>query len=762
MGMAEKDTCGEFDLEREGSDRNLRINCIGCPYYPSIEDSEQCMEKIVNRLIELGGVTNIILSSDMNFVYPPEQTGMLDELAQAYLKLEQEDEVLKYPVVQSPLLQKELARAINVMKDVMLSRFKTDPIGAYVKTIRVLREEKVRNETLNESEKKIGDLQILKLKAIKDELEKTKIIQKVKNELTGYKIGDREIYRELFTPLIKPNFMYSRLIMEPPLKAKEIESYEIGKIDKTEIVIYDVPDEVTKKYYLQPGEFLLSDDEYELLTTARGILAKHKPKKEEFTDPQRMREVFYKISRDLLQEVAKSNNVSITFKRIEYLARILVRLTVGFGLAEVILEDERVEDIYINAPIGKVPLIVKHSEYGELRTNIIPSVRDAYGWASRFRMMSGRALDDANPVLDTELETENFRARVAIVQEPLSPQGLSFVFRRHRERPFTLPLLIHYNSLTPLAAGLIWFLVDGARTILVAGTRGSGKTSLLGACMIEIMRKFRIITVEDTLELPVNYMRNLDYDILSMKVGSAIAGTGGEMPAPEGIRTTLRLGDSALIIGEVRSKEAIALYEAMRIGALANVVAGTIHGDSAYGVFDRVVHDLDVPVTSFKATDIIIIAQKIRSPDGLEEKRRVTSIVEVRKHWEKDPFIEKGFVPLMTYDAKEDRIKPERALIEGDSEVIKSIAGSVREWAGKWDLVWEEIVLRSKIYELIVKTAQERKYLELMESDFIVIANETYHKLFKKLKEEQGYPETKDLLFLFEEWLKAELKKRGK
>ncbi|PIU63516.1 type VI secretion protein, partial [archaeon CG07_land_8_20_14_0_80_38_8] len=435
---------------------------------------------------------------------------------------------------------------------------------------------------------------------------------------------------------------------------------------------------------------------------------------------------------------------------------------VGFGLAEVILEDERVEDIYINAPIGKVPLIVKHSEYGELRTNIIPSVRDAYGWASRFRMMSGRALDDANPVLDTELETENFRARVAIVQEPLSPQGLSFVFRRHRERPFTLPLLIHYNSLTPLAAGLIWFLVDGARTILVAGTRGSGKTSLLGACMIEIMRKFRIITVEDTLELPVNYMRNLDYDILSMKVGSAIAGTGGEMPAPEGIRTTLRLGDSALIIGEVRSKEAIALYEAMRIGALANVVAGTIHGDSAYGVFDRVVHDLDVPVTSFKATDIIIIAQKIRSPDGLEEKRRVTSIVEVRKHWEKDPFIEKGFVPLMTYDAKEDRIKPERALIEGDSEVIKSIAGSVREWAGKWDLVWEEIVLRSKIYELIVKTAQERKYLELMESDFIVIANETYHKLFKKLKEEQGYPETKDLLFLFEEWLKAELKKRGK
>lgn len=760
--MEAKGNCEDYKLEREGSDRNLRINCIGCPYFPSIEDSEKCMENVINLLIELGGVTYVILSSEMNFVYPPEQTTLLDEIAQTYLKLEQEDEILKFPLVQSPKLQRELMHAISVIKEIMLTRYKIDPIGAYVKTIRALREEKARMETLDENLQKIGKLQIYKLETIKEELGKTQLIQKVKSKLTGYKIGNREIYREVFEPLIKPNFMYTRLMLEPPLRAKEIDSYEIGKKDKTEVVVYDVPDEVTKKYYIHPSEFSLSDDEYELLNTARGILAKHKPRKEEFTDPKRMREVFFKVSRDLLQEVAKTHNIKTTFKRIEHLARILVRLTVGFGLIEVILEDERVEDVYVNAPIGKVPVIVKHADYGELRTNIIPNARDAYGWASRFRMMSGRALDDANPVLDTELETEYFRARVAIVQEPLSPKGLSFVFRRHRERPFTLPLLVHYKSLTPLAAGLLWFLIDGSRTMLVAGTRGSGKTSLLGACMIEIMRKFRIITVEDTLELPVNYMRDLNFDILSMKVGSAIAGTSGEMNASDGLRTTLRLGDSALILGEVRSKEAVALYEAMRVGALANVVAGTIHGDSAYGVFDRVVHDLEVPTTSFKATDIIIIAQKLKSPDGLDERRRVTNIVEVRKHWEKDPFIEKGFINLMTYDAKEDKIKPDKDLIEGNSEVIKNIAGNVREWAGKWDLVWEEIILRSKVYDLIVKTAQEEDNMELLESDFIVVANDHYHKLFEKLKQEQGYPESKDMLYLFGEWLKEELKKRGK
>ncbi|MBN1923302.1 MAG: type II/IV secretion system ATPase subunit [Nanoarchaeota archaeon] len=761
--MAENNgNCGEFQLEREGSDRNLRINCVGCPYYPSIEDSEHCMENVVNLMIELGGVTNIILSSDMNFVYPPEQTRLLDEVSQVFLKLEQEKEVLKYPLVQSPILQKELVQALSVTKNIMLSMFKRDPIGAYVKTVRALREEKARSVQLTPDLKKINDLQIYKLETIKEELGNTELIKTVEDHLTGYKIGNREIYREVFEPLIKPNFMYARLMLEPPLKAKQVDGYEIGKKDKTEVVIYDLPDEVGKKYYIMPGEFSLSDDEYELLSTARGILAKHKPKKEEFTDPQRMREVFFKVSRDLIQEVAKAHNIKITFNRIEYLARILVRLTVGFGLVEVILEDEKVEDVYINAPIGKVPIIVKHADYGELKTNIIPNVRDAFGWASRFRMMSGRALDDANPVLDTELETETVRARVAIVQEPLSNHGLSFVFRRHRERPFTLPLLVHFNSLTPLAAGLLWFLVDGSRTMLVAGTRGSGKTSLLGACVVEIMRKYRIITVEDTLELPVNYLRNLGYNILSMKVGSALAGTSSEMGATEGIRTTLRLGDSALIVGEVRSTEAVALYEAMRVGALANVVAGTIHGDSAYGIFDRVVHDLKVPVTSFKATDIIIIAQKIKSPDGLDERRRITNIVEVRKHWENDPFREKGFVNLMTYDAREDKIKPERALIEGDSEVIKSIAGNVREWAGKWELVWEDIVLRSKIYEVLVKYAQEKKYMELLESDFVVVANDKYHKIFEKLKEEQGYPESKDMLFLFEEWLKGVLKKVGK
>ena len=254
----------------------------------------------------------------------------------------------------------------------------------------------------------------------------------------------------------------------------------------------------------------------------------------------------------------------------------------------------------------------------------------------------------------------------------------------------------------PISRGLLSFIIDGARSIIVAGTRGSGKTSLLGSVLVEISRKTRIISVEDTLELPTEQLRQLGYNIQQMKVRSALAKSGSEIPAEEGIRTSLRLGDSSLIVGEIRSTEALALYEAMRVGALANVVAGTIHGDSPYGVFDRVVNDLKVPKTSFKATDLIVIANPIRSADGLSSKRRIVQITEIRKEWEEDPLREQGFVDLMKYDAKTDMLQPTDELINGDTFILKAIGAQIREWAGNWDAIWENIELRAKIKETMV------------------------------------------------------------
>lgn len=437
-----------------------------------------------------------------------------------------------------------------------------------------------------------------------------------------------------------------------------------------------------------------------------------------------------------------------------------MRHTIGFGLIEVLLQDKNLQDISLNSPIPMTQIFVKHQNYEECLTNILPSQEDADSWAAKFRMISGRPLDEANPILDTQLEIGKIRARIAIIQAPLSPDGLAYSVRKHRENPWTLPLFVQNKMLNPFAAGLMSFLIDGARTLLVAGTRSSGKTSLLGSLMLEIIPKFRIIVIEDSLELPVDVLRKLKYDVLRMKVRSALLKTTTEVSADDGIRTSLRLGDSCLIIGEVRSVEAKALYEAMRVGALANVVAGTIHGASPYGVFDRVVNDLEVPATSFKATDIITVCNPIKSPDGLHSWKRVLQISEIRKHWKTDPMVEKGFVDLMKYNVEKDELEPTDDLINGESEIVKDVASNVRGWAGNWDAVYDNILLRAKIKKEITDTAEKTGDNNILEAEFNTLSNHAFHRISDEIRQEIGLPLSERVFPAWQKWLNGEIRKR--
>ncbi len=759
--------CFDYNIVREGGEINAVINTIGCSFYPSLEDSEKSMEKTIDIIIENGAVTTVTYQAERNYIYPYEQVKLLNEIASIYIYFIKQKDILKkgFLSMSSEGCSKTFPEFLHNIRYLIMEKLKRDPVGAYVSTVRLRREKVAQMEMLEDAKQKKCLKQFISiLDEIISRLEETHLIKLAKPYLPGYKIGSRDFYFKMFEPFIRPNFMFTRMQAEPPIMSEEIESYTTGKELKSNVSILKIPDKVRLKYHVISPELQLDEDEYILLDEVRQIMARYKPKEEEFIDPERTRSVFFNIAKDLIAQVAKDKKIKVSYDKIKRLAKILVRLTVGFGIIEILLGDPKIEDIYINAPIGRLPVFVKHAKYGECETNIIPQRREAESWASRFRMISGRPLDDANPVLDTELLIPNIaRARTAIIKDPLSPGGYAFAFRQHRERPWTLPLFMHLNTLSKESAGLLSFLIDGARPMLIAGTRGSGKTSLLGALMVEIMRKFRIITVEDTLELPVTYMKNIGFNVLPMKVRSAILGEKGELSADMGIRTSLRLGDSALVVGEVRSTEARALYEAMRVGALANVVAGTIHGDSPYGVFDRVVNDLGVPRTSFKATDIVVVAGKIRTPDQLSEIRRTTSITEVRKTWEDDPLKEGGFMDLMKYNSKMDKLVPTRDLIEGESEVVKSIASKVKAWIGKWDMVWDNIVLRGNIKEILMKYAEKTKRITgpngLLEADFVVESNDKFHLIFNKLMEENGYPDSKDVLNEYESWLKLRIKK---
>ena len=746
---------GAYEILEEGGQQILKVNYLGVSFPPSIEHSKLCMNDIIDKLIQAPSANRIILSADRNYMYDEEQTQMLRAVANLYVFFTRQKKILSFlPGISMDYLSRNPSKLANVQY-VIGNLLKSDPVGAYVELKRMIREQKIKLKKIRSNLEVREENSYLKLLVETfDLLGKLKVISIVKEDLDGYVLDDRSVYVNIFRPIISPNFMLTRLMAQIPIGAYEMDSYNLDK--ETNVSLFSLDNDVKNYYHLTPPEFNLDDDKIELLDMARNILAEHKPEEKEFTDIERMRMTFFNIGRDLLVELAQHRGVNLDFDEANGLAEILVRYTVGFGLLEVLLKDEKIQDIVINGPIGQTPIFIVHQDYDECVTNIVPSAVDGESWATRFRMISGRPLDQANPVLDTELAVSGGRARVAIIGNPLNPEGLGYALRRHRDKPWTLPLFIENKTINPLGAGLLNFLIDGSRSILVGGTRSSGKSSLLGSFMVEIMRKFRIITVEDTLELPVRSLRNLDYNIQPMKVRSALSEGGTELAAEEGIRTSLRLGDSSLIVGEVRSKEALALYEAMRVGALANVVAGTIHGGSAYSIYDRVVNDLGVPRTSFKATDIIVIVNPIKTPDGLHKIRRVLSITEVRKHWEDDPLKEGAFIELMKYNPITDELEPTDNLINGDSEIIKEIASTVKEWAGNWDAVWENVQLRADLKERLVEYSKKIKKPELLEADFVVLANDAFHKISDAVLEKEGNLDSKKLLFRWNEWLKKE------
>ncbi len=748
------------EVIREGEETILRVNYEEYPRVPSIEDDPVVMSATVDKLVEVGSVTRIVFYQRRDYEYDFAQSQMLSELSRLFNRLMKQKDAFSYEMISMQGRCKRFADDhFTILQDIIYRLLKSDPIGCYAELKRELRDARIDAQKFPEPEFQLCVQKYISILAwLIDQLEQTKLVSIAKPYLPGFVPGDRAVYRKIFRAIVKPDFMYTKLMAAYPIDGEEIDSYVVND---TEITVFKLPDTVQYLYHIMPPEFKLSEEKYELVDLARKILAEHKPSREEFVEPERLRQVFYNVGRDLIEELANFRNVKLRQDEIDELATILVRYTIGFGLIEVLLQDDKIQDITINSPMGRIPMFIVHADWTDCKTNIFPTPLEAESWASKLRLISGRPLDEANPILDTEIELPQARARVGVIAPPLNPTGLAYAFRRHRDKPWTLPLFVKNKMMTPLAAGILSFLVDGSRTMLVAGTRSAGKTSLLASMVVEIMRKYRIITIEDTLELPVGPLRDLGYNIQQMKVASALTRGTTEVPADEGIRTTLRLGDSALIVGEVRSTEARALYEAMRVGALANVVAGTIHGDSPYGVFDRVVNDLQVPKTSFKATDVIVVANPVRSADGLHRSRRITQITEVRKHWTDDPSLEGGFVDLMKYDAKADMLHPSSDLMNGDSDVLKSIAGSVREWAGNWDAVWDNILLRAKTKELIVNLSDKIKDPYLLEADFVILANDMFHKISDSVKEEVGALDSKRILTDYNTWLERAVKKRS-
>jgi len=363
---------------------------------------------------------------------------------------------------------------------------------------------------------------------------------------------------------------------------------------------------------------------------------------------------------------------------------ILYRYSWGYGALELLFRDENIEDIYVDSP-ADMPVYVYHSKYEECRTNLILEENELARLSSKLRMLSGRPFDRAYPVIYADIPEYNVRATG--ITEPFTFKGTGFAFRKHRERPWTLSKLVKLKSMSPTQAAILSFLVEAESSILITGPRGAGKTSLLAALMLEIEPKYRILVMEDTKELPVEQMRKMGFNIQHLKL--AVKGQEFEVEPEEALRAALRLGESVLVIGEVRGREAKVLFEAMRIGAAGNVVMGTIHGSSPYDTFDRIVNDLGVPRTSFKAVDYVV-ALGTRKEKGMR-KRVLTGMWEVEKRWEEEPRFREVKISCLKPLGHKLGLKDVRGYIKRKEALIELL---VRK--GKTDV--EHQVLANKLF----------------------------------------------------------------
>jgi type IV secretory pathway ATPase VirB11/archaellum biosynthesis ATPase len=340
---------------------------------------------------------------------------------------------------------------------------------------------------------------------------------------------------------------------------------------------------------------------------------------------------------------------------IEQLVGILRKHTRGAGLLEDLFADERVTDAFVTAPAGSNPVRVGIGDR-RLPTNVRLTERALRGLSARFRRESGRGFSRAEPTLDAATEIAGRRIRVAGVRRPAS-DGTAFAFRAHDRATWTLPALIANETLTPGAAALLSLAVERGRSLLIAGPRGAGKTTLLAALLWEIPPAVRTLCIEDTPELPVGPLQASGRDVQSLRVGE----DGTTLSATDALRTGLRLGNGALVVGEVRGEEARVLYEAMRVGANSEAVLGTVHGDGAGAVYERVVSDLGVEPSAFGATDAVVTVE--RTDAGV---RRLRSIEEV--HADPD-----GSTFESLYDRPEGRLEPTGRIERGQSRLVESL-----------------------------------------------------------------------------------------
>ncbi|HEX5409239.1 MAG TPA: CpaF family protein [Gemmatimonadaceae bacterium] len=306
-------------------------------------------------------------------------------------------------------------------------------------------------------------------------------------------------------------------------------------------------------------------------------------------------------------------------EREEIVEQIIYEVT-GLGPIEPLFRDQTISDILVN---GAREIFIERK--GRLSRVNASFRNDAHLLAVIDRIVTrvGRRVDESSPMVDARLPDGS---RVNAIIPPLALDGPMLSIRRFGAG-FTVPQLVAAGAMTEEMVNLLAGCVVARLNMLISGGTGSGKTTMLNALSSFIPGSERVVTIEDAAEL-----RLQQEHVVRLETRPPNAEGRGEVVARDLVKNALRMRPDRILVGEVRSAEALDMLQAMNTGHEGSLT--TIHANSPRDALARLETMIlfagtNLPNKAMReqiSSALDVIVQVSRQSDG---SRRVVSITEV-------------------------------------------------------------------------------------------------------------------------------------
>ena len=294
----------------------------------------------------------------------------------------------------------------------------------------------------------------------------------------------------------------------------------------------------------------------------------------------------------------------------------------GYGPITSLLEDPSVTEIMVNGPND---IYVERFGKLEITDKRFRDDRHVLHTIDKIIAPLGRRVDESSPMVDARLPDGS---RVNIVIPPLAIKGPTITIRKFAVDPYTLEDLISFGTLTMDIAKFLRASVRGRINIIVSGGTGSGKTTFLNVVSGFIPENERIVTIEDAAELQLQQRH-----VLTLESRPANIEGKGKVNIRDLVVNSLRMRPDRIIVGEVRSGEALDMLQAMNTGHDGSLT--TIHANTPRDSLARIetmvmMSGMELPSRAIReqiSSAINLIIQVGRFTDGTRKINKITEIV---------------------------------------------------------------------------------------------------------------------------------------